>query len=234
MGPIKESPRNKDEKRNWIWILIILALGACEKKSELSIKDASNQFCNCFNSQPAGTVDDRLSPCLQEIADQKNDEWNKAGINNPDSINQKMSRFGLDVMLDMMRTCDNYFIAINDLYDKGYPADTTQLNWKIIKELSRRINTETNPDTVKSLLHKKAHRLIQAREFDQAFKSIDSIKTLDNRDYGANLASAYIFNQKGLYDKAVTEINKAIEISGDENLKLYAEIAKQKNRISKK
>jgi len=214
------------------WILVVLV--ACGQKSELSIENASKQFCDCFNSQKSGTIDDKLSPCLQKIADKKNDEWNKAGIINQDSIKNKISKFSLEVMLDMTRTCDNYFSAINDLYDNGYSLDTTKLNRNIIKDLSTRIKTEANPDSVKSLLHKKVHRLIQAREFDLAFQSIDSIKSLDNHDYGANLASAYIFNQKGLHDKAVNEINKAIEISGDENLKLYAEITKQKKRTSKK
>ena len=89
-------------------------------------------------------------------------------------------------------------------------------------------------DSVKSLLHKKVYKLIKARELDLALQSIDSIKSLDNTDYGANLASAYIFNQKGFHDKAVVEIDRAIELSGNQNFKLYAEIARQKKRTSKK
>lgn len=218
----------------WASILLILVLGACRQKSELSVEGASRQFCDCFNSKITGSVDDRLSPCLQEIVDKKNNEWQDSGLTNQDSLKNRISKFNLDVMLDMIRTCDNCFVAINDLYDNGYPMDTTKLNKNAIKELSIRIKTEVNIDSVKLLLHKKVHKLIQAREFDLAFQSIDSIKSLDNTDYGANLASAYIFNQKGLHDNAVTEICKAIELSGNEELKLYAEITKQKKRTSKK
>jgi len=220
--------------KNWTSILLILILGACGQKSELSIDVASREFCDCFNSQAAGTVDERLSLCLQGVADKKNKEWNDIGITDPDSIKVKLSEFNLDLMLEMTRTCDNYFIAINDLYDQGYLLDTTELNRNAIKELSARIKTEGNIDTVKSLLHKKVFRLIQARDFDFALQSIDSIKSLDNTDYGANLASAYIYNQKGLHDKAVVEIEQAIKLSGNENFKLYAEVAKMKKQKLRK
>jgi tetratricopeptide (TPR) repeat protein len=219
--------------KNWTSILIVLLLGACGQKPELSIEDASQEFCDCFNSQGTGTVDERLSPCLQKIVDKKNKELNDFGIVNPDSVKLKISEFSLDVMLNMTRTCDNYFVAINDLYDKGYPLDTTALNTKAIDELTNRIKTETNKDSVKSLLHKRVHKLIQARQFDLALEDIDSIRTIDNRDYGANLASAYIFNQTGLHDKAIAEIDKAIEISGNEGLQLYLEIAKRKKTFNK-
>jgi tetratricopeptide (TPR) repeat protein len=220
--------------KNWTSILLIMVLGACGQKSELSVENASQEFCDCFNSQATGAVDERLSPCLQKITDKKKNEWNDSGIIDPDSIKVKISKFSLDMMLVMTRTCDNYFVAINDLYDKGYSLDTTALNRNAIKELSTRIRSEANMDSVKSLLHKKVSRLIQAREFDLALQSIDSIKSLDNTDYGANLASAYIFNQTGLHDKAVIEIDKAVEISGNESLKLYAEVARQKKRTLKK
>jgi hypothetical protein len=220
--------------RNWTSILLIVIFGACGQKSELSVENASREFCNCCDSQTTGTVDERLSPCLQKIADKKNKELNDSGITNPDSIKFKFSKFSLDMMLYMTGTCDNYFIAISDLYDTGYPLDTTEINRNAIKELSSRVKIEVNKDSVKSLLNKKVYRLIQAREFDLALQSIDSIKSLDNKDYGANLASAYIFNQTGLHDEAVVEIDKAIELSGNENLKLYAEIARQKKRTSKK
>lgn len=65
-------------------------------------------------------------------------------------------------------------------------------------------------------------------------EALDSIKSLDNTDYNSSLASAYIFNQKGLHDKAVIEIERAIALSGNESLKLYAEIARQKKRTSQK
>ena len=220
--------------KNWTSILLILVLGACEQKSGLSVENASREFCNCFSSQTTGSIDERLSPCLQEIGDKKNNEWNDSGLIDQDSIKAKFSRFSLDVMLDMTRTCDNYFMAITTIYDKGYSVDTTELNRNAIRVLSARIKTEVNMDSVKSLLHKKVYKLIQAREFDLALQSIDSIKSLDNTDYGANLASAYIFNQKGFHEKAVVEIDRAIELSGNQNLKLYAEIARQKKRTSKK
>jgi len=220
--------------KNWTSILLVLILAGCGQRSELSIENASREFCNCFNSQTSGTVDERLSPCLQKVSNKKNNEWNDSGVIDPDSIKVKMSKFSLDMMLDMTRTCDSYFAAINDLYDKGYPLDTTELNKLAIEELSTRIGMQVNKDSVKSLLHKKIKRLIQAREFDMALQSIDSITSLDNSDYGANLASAYIYNQKGLHDKAVIEIERAIEISGNQNLKLYAEVARQKKRTSKK
>ncbi|MBX2964964.1 MAG: hypothetical protein KF845_02375 [Cyclobacteriaceae bacterium] len=219
--------------KTWALILVVLILEACGTKSELSIEGASIELCACFNSQTTGTIDDRLSPCLQQIVNNKNDEWQSSGIINQDTIKYKLSMFTLHIMIDMTRTCENYFAAVNELYDKGYPTDTTELNKKVIKELSTRIETEVSMDSVKSLLHKKVYRLIQAKEFDMALQSIDSIKSLDDTDYDANLASAYIFNQKGLHDKAVIEITRAIELSGNENLKLYAEIAKKKKLISK-
>jgi hypothetical protein len=220
--------------KNWTGILLIFVLGACEPKSELSVENASRQFCDCFNAQTTGTIDDRLSPCLQQIADKKNDELNNSGVTNADSVKDNVSKFSLEVMLNMTRTCASYFTEINDLYDKMYSADTTEVNRNTIRELSARIMTEVNGDSIKSLLHKKVSRLIKAREFDMALQSIDSIKSLDNTDYGANLASAYIFNQKGLHDKAVIEINRAIMLSGDENLKLYVEITKMKRQTSRK
>jgi hypothetical protein len=128
----------------------------------------------------------------------------------------------------------NFFIAISDLYDREYFADTTESNRSAIRELSARLKTEVNRDSVKSLLHKKVSKLIQAREFDMALQSIDSIKSMDSTDYGTNLASAYIWNQQGLHDKAVIEIDRAFELSGDQYLKLYAEIAKRKKLNSKK
>jgi tetratricopeptide (TPR) repeat protein len=220
--------------KNWTSILIVLLLGACGQKAELSMEDASREFCDCFSSKATGTVDEKLSPCLQKIADRKNSEWNDSGITDPDSIKVRMSKFSLDMMVYMTRTCDNYFVAINDLYDKGYSLDTTELNRRAIKELSTRIKTEANKDSIISLLNRKVDRLIHAREFDLALQSIDSIKFLDNTDYGANLASAYIFNQTGLHDQAVAEIEKAIKISGNESLKLYTEVARQKKRTSRK
>jgi hypothetical protein len=224
----------KEKMKNSTSILLILILGACGQKSELSVENASRQVCDCFNAKTTGSFDDRLSPCMQETADKKNNEWQESGITDQDSLKNRISKFSLEVMLNMTSTCDNYFAAMNDLYDKGYPTDTTELNRNAIRELSVRIKTEANMDSVKSLLHKKVYKLIQATEFDLALQSIDSIKSLDNTDYGANLASAYIFNQTGLHDQAVIEIQKAIEVSGNENLKLYAAVARQKKRISKK
>jgi hypothetical protein len=219
--------------KNWTWILVVLILGACGKKSELSVGGASKQFCNCFNSQPVGTVDDRLSPCLQEITDKKNDEWKNSGLIDQDSIKDKVSKFSLAIMLDMAQTCDSYFIALNNLYDNMYPLDTSDINRDEISSLTVKIQNETNRDSLKSLLHRKVSKLIRARKFELALQSIDSIKSLDNVDYGANLASAFIFNQIGSYDKALQEIDKAIEVSGNEGLKLYGEISKGKKRRAK-
>jgi hypothetical protein len=219
---------------NWTSILLIIILGACGQKSELSVENASQEFCNCFNSQTTGTVDERLSPCLQKIADKKTNEWNDSGIIDPDSIKVKMAKFSLDIMLDMAQTCDSYFMALNNLYDNMYPLDSSDINSDEISSLTIKIQNETNRDSLKSHLHKKVSKLIRARKFELAFQSIDSIKSLDNKDYGANLASAYIFNQMGLHDKAVVQIEEAIEISGNENLKLYEEIAKQKKQRPKK
>jgi tetratricopeptide (TPR) repeat protein len=224
---------NDKQMKNLTRILLMLILGACGQKSELSVENASRQVCDCFNAKTTGSFDDRLSPCMQETADKKNNEWQDAGITDQDSLKNRISKFGLEVMLKMTSTCGNYFIAMNDLYDKGYPIDTTELNRNAIRELSIRIKT-ANVDSVKSLLHKKVYKLIQATEFDLALQSIDSIKSMDNTDYDANLASAYIFNQTGLHDQAVIEIQKAIEVSGNENLELYAEVARQKKRTSKK
>jgi tetratricopeptide (TPR) repeat protein len=219
--------------KNSTCILLILALAACGQKSELSIADASRQFCDCFKSKTTGSVDERLSPCLQEIGDKKNNEWNNEGLTDPDSIKNRLSNFSLAVMLDMMETCDSYFIAINELYDNGYPIDTTQLNRDAVSDLSIKIKTETNKDSLKSLLHRKSYKLIRSRDFELALQALDSIKSLDGDDYNSSLASAYIFNQQGLHDKALDEINRAIELSGNQYLKLYAEIARQKKRTSK-
>lgn len=215
-------------------ILVILVLAACGQRSELSVADASRQFCDCYNAKTTGSVDDKSSPCLDEISDEKINEWQDSGLNDQDSLENRITRFSLEVLLDMISTCDNYFVAINDLYDKGYPIDTTQLNRNAIRELSINIKTEANMDSVMLLLHKMVHKLIQAREFDLALQNLDSIKSMDNNDYGANLATAYIYNQTGLHDQAVIEIERAIEVSGNESLKLYAEIARQKKRTSKK
>ena len=220
--------------KNWTLTLLVLVFGACGQKSELSVDNASRQFCDCFSAKTTGSVDDKLSPCLQEIVDKKNKEWQESGLVNQDTLTNRTTKFSLAIMIDMVRTCDNYFVAVNDLYDKGYPVDTTELNRNAIGELSTKIKEEPNMDSVKSLLHKKVYRLIQAREFDLALQSIDSINSLDNTDYGANLASAYIFNQQGLYDEALVEIDKAVELSGNGNLELYAEIAKRKKLTSKK
>jgi len=228
MGFGQFSPRNKNLMKNWTCILVVIIFGACGQKSELSIEDASKQFCNCFNSHPTGTVDDRLSPCLQVIADKKNNEWNDSGLIDPDSIKNKFSKFSLDVTLDMAQTCDSYFMALNNQYDNMYPLDSSDINSDVISSLTIKIHSETNRDSVKSLLHKKVSKLIRARKFELALQSIDSIKSLDNVDYGANLASAFIFNQMGSYDKALQEIDKAIEVSGNEILKLYGEITKGK------
>jgi tetratricopeptide (TPR) repeat protein len=214
--------------KTWIWILLAFTIAACGQKKILSKADAAGQFCACFNSQTTGGIDDRLSPCLQQVLDLKQSEFMDEGITNQDSIQQKVSSFSLDVMLEMIHSCDNYFSEVSDLYDKGYSVDTTTLNMAAIKDLTMRIQSETNRDTIKSLLHKKVFKLIQARQFDMALKNIDSIKSLDNTDYGANLANAYIFHQTGLYDKAIDEIDQAIEISGNENLKLYAEISRRR------
>lgn len=216
-------------------ILLVLILTACgQQRSEIATESASRQFCDCFNSKTTGSVDDRLSPCIQEIADKKNNEWNNSGLTDPDSIKNLFADFSLTVMLDMMRTCDNYFISLNELYDEGYPIDTTDLNRNAIRELSIRIRTESNTDSIISLLHRNSYRLIRSRQFDLALEALDSIKSLDNTDYNSSLASAYIFNQKGLHDKAVIEIERAIALSGNESLKLYAEIARQKKRTSQK
>jgi tetratricopeptide (TPR) repeat protein len=171
---------------------------------------------------------------LQEIGDKKNNEWNNEGLTDPDSIRNRLSEFSLAVMLDMMGTCANYFVAINELYDNGYPIDTTQVNRHAVSELSIRIKTETNKDSLKSLLHRKSNKLIRSRDLDLALQALDSIKSLDGNDYNSSLASAYIFNKRGLHDKAIDEINRAIELSGNQYLKLYAEIARQKKRTSKK
>lgn len=56
---------------------------------------------------------------MEEMADKKNNEWNNSGLTDPDSIKSLFADFSLTVMLDMMRICDSYFIALNDLYDKG-------------------------------------------------------------------------------------------------------------------
>lgn len=66
-----------------------------------------------------------------------------------------------------------------------------------------------------------------------ALRSIDSIKSLDNKDYGANLASAHILNQRGLYGEAAIEIKGALELSGNENIELYAELTRRKRAAKK-
>jgi hypothetical protein len=69
--------------------ILLIFLGACAQKSEVSAENASREFCNCFNSQTTWTVDERLSPCLQNIANKKNKEWNDSGILTPDSFKVK-------------------------------------------------------------------------------------------------------------------------------------------------
>src|SRR5687767_8055178 len=104
MGSGQRRPRiNQMKNSNSIFIVLILT--ACgQQKSEISTESASRQFCGCFDSRTTGSVDDRLSPCMQEIADKKNNEWNNSGLTDPDSIKSLFADFSLTVMLDMMRT----------------------------------------------------------------------------------------------------------------------------------
>ena len=87
--------------KNLTSILLVLILGACGQKSELSVENGSRQVCDCFNTKTTGSFDDRLSPCMQEIADKKNNEWQDSGITDQDSLKNRISKFGLEVMLNM-------------------------------------------------------------------------------------------------------------------------------------
>lgn len=216
--------------RTWT-LLIILILAACGQKGDISKEETSKGLCDCFNSKTTGSIDNRLTSCLQEIIDERQNNLSVT-TDNLDTIKKELNKFNLDLMILMTRTCDSYFSEINKIYDNGYPLDSSAVNNQEIDLLTKRIESATNQDSIKSLLHKKVYKLIQARQYTLALENLANIKTLDKDDYGANLASAYIFNQLDMYDKAIAEIEKAISLSDNLNLVLYSEIAKRKKELT--
>jgi hypothetical protein len=218
---------------NWTCALSIFVFVACGKKSYDS-KVLSSEMCDCFNANIRGTVDERLTPCLQKIIDREQNEFNKSADNNVDSIKRRVSVFTLDILIELTRSCDKYFTEINMIYDNGYPLDSSATNKEGINVLTKRITSETNQDSIKSLLHKEVYKLIQARQYGLALDNISEIKSLDKDDYGSNLARAYIFNQTNKHDKAIVELEEAIKLSGKLELILYAEVTKRKEQIANK
>ncbi len=148
-----------------------------------------------------------------------------------DSIENKVNKFSLDIYIELTRSCDKYFTEINTIYDNGYPLDSSANNKEEIILLTKQIVSETNQDSIKSMLHKKVYRLIQSRQFELALETIDVVKSLDKGDYGSNLARAYIFNQTEKHDNATDEIEEAIKLSGNQNLILYSEVTKRKKQM---
>ncbi len=218
--------------RNGIYVLM-LALVACAPKKQSPTDAVATRLCNCFSSKTVGSVEDRLTPCFQRVMTEKQKELEAVG--NPEFSKGQLEKFGLDLMVGITKECDAYFKDVSSLYDNSYPFDSSALNKQEIQRLTIKIENETSRDSVKAFLHDKVYKLMQRRQYTDALKDIQRIESLDSADFRAHLAKAFLFNQTGMYDDAVAEIEKAIALSGNPNMILYAEIAKGKRmRAAKK
>jgi tetratricopeptide (TPR) repeat protein len=213
--------------KNWILLLLLLA-AACAQKRQSPTDAVATRLCNCFSSKTVGSVDDRLTPCFQRVISEKQKELQSAG--NQEFFQGQLEAFGLDLMVALTRDCDSYFKEVNSLYDNSYPLDSSVYNRREIIRLTEKIESESNEDSVKSMLHKRVYKLMQSRQYTEALQDIQRIEFIDSSDYRAHLAKAFLFNQTGMYDDAIAEIQKAVDLSGNPNMILYAEIVKGKGR----
>jgi tetratricopeptide (TPR) repeat protein len=213
--------------RNWIYLLL-LTVAACSPKRQSPTDVAATRLCNCFSTKTVGNIDDRLTPCFQRVVTEKQKELQSAG--NQEFFQGQLEAFGLELMIALTRDCDSYFKEVSSLYDNSYPLDSSEYNKQEIIRLANKIAGESNRDSVKAALHKKVYKLMQLRQYKDALKDIQRIESIDSSDYRAHLAKAFLFNQTGMYDDAVGEIQKAVDLSGNPNMILYAEIAKGKGR----
>ncbi|HWA35876.1 MAG TPA: hypothetical protein VG737_17155 [Cyclobacteriaceae bacterium] len=211
--------------KNWIFFTFLF-LVACSPKRQSPTDVAANRLCNCFSSKTVGSVDDRLTPCFQRVVTEKQKELESTA--GQEFFKGQLEKFALDVMVELTRDCDAYFREVNAMYDNSYPMDSSAFNRREIERLSKKIDAEPNQDSVKGALHKRIYRLMQMREYTDALQDIQRIEAMDSTDYRAHLAKAFLFNQTGMYDDAVLEIEKATHLSGNPNMILYAEIAKRK------
>ncbi len=217
--------------RNCFYALLLL-LAACGPKRQSPTEAAATRLCNCYSSKTVGTVEDRLTPCFQRVITEKQKELESA-TSDQAFFHGQLEAYGLELMVGLTRSCDTYFDEVSALYDAGYPLDTSAFNRNEIERLSKKIEGESNRDSVKAALHKKVKRLLQLREYKQALDDIQRIELLDSADYQALLARAFVFSQAGMFEDAVKEIEKAVAISGNPNMILYAEIARGKSRRTK-
>jgi tetratricopeptide (TPR) repeat protein len=217
--------------------LLLVTLISCEKKGEYSVKSISKEFCNCFNTNQAEkNIDARLKPCVDKYINHKHNDILEHKDYGLEFLNKAISEFSLDLFIELIHSCDLYYYEMSALYNNTYLADTTDSNKKNIALLTARLQTATNKDSIKSLLHKRTARLIKSRNFNAALEDISKIKTLDINDEDALLASAYIFNQLGMEEKALTEIEKGIAISQNNGYYIFREITKRRieEKVGKK
>lgn len=209
--------------------LLLMALIGCKQKSEYSANTIANEFCVCFNAgKNEANIDARLTPCVDKYINNKQDDILEHKKYPPDALGKALTEFSLDLFTELVHSCDSYYYEMSSLYDRSYPEDTSHVNEKAIRLLTEKLKTETSSDSVKLLLHKRAANLIKARNFNEALDDISKIKTLDAKDEGAYLATAYIFNQTGVPNKALAEFEKLMVISKNSSYYIFSEITRRR------
>lgn len=216
-------------------LLAFILFFGCKDKKESFIKELSTDVCNCFSKQPLGSVDDKLSGCLNSeevnFYDRMLDLHKVSESDAIEYYDTLLAHYTKDIFISMIYDCDEYYVTIDSMYSNMYPQIQYSSIEKEYNLLKDSLLNKPIPDSVGVLvLHQQIALLTKARKFDEALLQTEVLTNKYNKESETYWVKAYIYYIKKEYDKALMELDKDIA-NGNIDAKFIKALTYRKKKL---
>lgn len=207
--------------------LFIVVIYGCSPSKKLDAETMATNACNCFSELTEEGIDERLDACLsQPVYVNATRIYDNSGSG--EAMDTVITNYMTEVIILMVHNCDRFFFEADSMYTQMYP----EVDYASVEQSVLALNDSLAMDSLDesvtvSLLHRKAAMLTRARRFDSALIVLDMLANEYGRETETYLLSAYLYRSKGLYDLALGEIEKAVQM-GNNGHALFGELIKRR------
>lgn len=145
-----------------------------------------------------------------------------------DSSDEHAEEFGREtttkVMFNMISTCKAFFVYMDSLRYADFASANRDSLKTVISKGEKLPAAEKTAEVHASL----AYAYFLMKDFDKAIPELDSLLASSPDNSGLLFTKGFIREMQGKYDEAMTLYQRSADISGQETMGIFVEIAKRK------